>query len=204
MARKLGIKGRPLDLQTPEWEPLIEIADLHVEDFMWMYAVELRDKTRIQVYKHYWTRQSLHLDGDGRCFAYCETDRYQEIDVEWALSRALDEDILCREELAGWCMSEPEPDQIEIHWACPAEEIAIQRERIEHVIRHCGLQYVDHANQGAVAPGVRRITFLGDDADGVRLKVAAVDVPERGFLVVQASEIQGPDGLYGRAKRWRR
>jgi hypothetical protein len=204
MARKSGIKGKLLDVRVPEWEPLIEVADHHVSDFMWMYSVELKDKTRIQAYKHYWTRRPLHLDGDGRFYVYLEPDRYEQIDAEWALFKALDEDILRKRELARWSSSEPEPDQIVIHWARSEEEMGIGRERIEHVIRHCGLQYVDRADEGAVAPEVWRITFLGDDADGVRIEVAALDADEDAYLVVHAKEMEGPCGLYGRAERWRR
>ncbi len=46
----------------PEWEPLRNFAPDHAVDFMWMYAAELTDGTRLQAYKHYWTREHLHLE----------------------------------------------------------------------------------------------------------------------------------------------
>lgn len=52
-----------LDARAPEWEPLLNFAPDHIDDFMWMYSVDLKDGTRLQAYKHYWTRRYLHLDG---------------------------------------------------------------------------------------------------------------------------------------------
>ena len=73
MARKRGKRGRMLPLQTPEWEPLLDLAEDHVEDFMWMYVAELEDGTRIHAYKHYWTRHYVFLDGDGRAYRLCRS-----------------------------------------------------------------------------------------------------------------------------------
>jgi len=43
-----------------------------------MYAAELTDGTRLQAYKHYWTRDYLHLDDEGRAFIYVGQERYEE------------------------------------------------------------------------------------------------------------------------------
>jgi hypothetical protein len=58
----------PVD--TPTWEPLLKLAPDDIEDFMWMFDVELDDGTRPHAYKHRWTRRYVHLTDDGRAFAY--------------------------------------------------------------------------------------------------------------------------------------
>src|SRR5215510_11680837 len=98
MPKKRGMRGKSLDVRAPEWEPILNLAPDHVDDFMWMYAVELADGTRLQVYKHYWTRNVLHLDNEGRAFVYLEGKRYEEVEVDWVLSRVLSEDFLSRED----------------------------------------------------------------------------------------------------------
>jgi hypothetical protein len=42
------ILGRMLRVDGPEWEPLFNLAPDHVGDFMWMFAVQLADGTRLQ------------------------------------------------------------------------------------------------------------------------------------------------------------
>jgi hypothetical protein len=60
-------KGKTLGSCEPDWQPLI---DLLLEDFMWMFEVELTDGTHLHAYKHRGTRRYIHLTGDGRAFAY--------------------------------------------------------------------------------------------------------------------------------------
>jgi hypothetical protein len=36
-----AIAGEMLRIDTPTWEPLLELAPDHIEDFMWMFDVEL-------------------------------------------------------------------------------------------------------------------------------------------------------------------
>ncbi|HET8813902.1 MAG TPA: hypothetical protein VFM51_02980 [Solirubrobacterales bacterium] len=45
-----------LPVDAPEWEPLLNLAPDHVVDFMWMGTIQLADGTRLQAYKHHWTR----------------------------------------------------------------------------------------------------------------------------------------------------
>jgi hypothetical protein len=33
-------------------QPLLDLLPEHIDDFTWMYAVELEDGTRIEAYKH--------------------------------------------------------------------------------------------------------------------------------------------------------
>lgn len=75
--------------ERPDWEPLRAIVASIVDDFMWMFEVELEDGRRLQAYKHYWTRRYLHLDDDGRAFVFTRADDYLEVSPIWALDEVL-------------------------------------------------------------------------------------------------------------------
>jgi hypothetical protein len=74
---------------TPSWTPLLDIAPEHVDDFMWMFEVELDCGSRLHAYKHSDTRQYVHLTNEGRAFIYCGGGRYREVDPAWLLAMAL-------------------------------------------------------------------------------------------------------------------
>lgn len=74
---------------TPNWEPLLGVAPGEIDDFMWMFEVELEDGAKLQVYKHYYTRQYLHLDEGGCAFIYCCGGRYREVDSQELLTIVL-------------------------------------------------------------------------------------------------------------------
>jgi hypothetical protein len=38
--------------ETPNWKPLLDLEPDHVDDFMWMFEVELDGGARIHAYKH--------------------------------------------------------------------------------------------------------------------------------------------------------
>ncbi|HYC80512.1 MAG TPA: hypothetical protein VEB65_01920 [Solirubrobacterales bacterium] len=207
MARKRGIKGKLVDIWVPEWEPLLDLAPAHVADFMWMGSVELRDKTRLQLYKHYWTRDYLHLDGDGRAFIHTEPQRYREIEPAWLLARVLDE-YLADKNWFDWLRPRfPEPEEVRVEWTDSATKNGISHERSEYVVKHCGLHYRHGPPHGTEAPRPRefRTLFLGVDEDGVELEVAAVAGEYgEGFVVFHAAEMrQGYTDLLIRAERWR-
>lgn len=81
----------------PNWEPLLELAPTHIEDFMWMFEVELASGLRLHVFKHIETRKYLHLDAEGRAFAYLwdesipidEPGTYREVDPQRMLREVL-------------------------------------------------------------------------------------------------------------------
>ena len=207
MAKTSGIKGKLTDVWVAEWEPLLDLAPDHVADFMWMGSVELRDKTRLQLYKHYWTRDYLHLDGDGRAFVYTGPQRYREIEPSWLLARALDEH---RADKRWDDWSRPrarEPEEIRVEWTDSATKNGISQERSGYVAQHCGLRYRHRAPHGTEAPRPDefRTLFLGVDAEGAELEVAAVAGENcEGFLVFHAAEMRdGYADLLARAKRWR-
>jgi hypothetical protein len=82
-------KGRFVQCETPTWQPLLDLAPEHLDDFMWMHEVELESGLRLHAYKHRSTRCYLHLDIEGRAFIYREDEPYEEVDPEWLLKRAL-------------------------------------------------------------------------------------------------------------------
>ena len=209
MAKRRGIKGKSVDVWVPEWEPLLDLAALHVPDFMWMGSVELRDKTRLQLYKHYWTRDYLHLDGEGRAFVYVDPQRYEEVNPAWVLARALDEHMADMDWVDWIHLRDHDPEEIAIEWAETATRNGVSHERSEFVVRHCGLRYRHRAPLGTAAPRPDefRTLFLGVDEDGAELEVAAVTGDDySGKLVVFHAAEMRDDYRYllARAERWRK
>lgn len=84
-------RGEILDEFDPNWEPLLALARIYVDEFMWMFRVELRGGIRLEAYKHRWSRRYLFLTEDGRCFGFRGDSLYREIDVgevfDWAVGR---------------------------------------------------------------------------------------------------------------------
>ena len=70
-------RGRAVNWVSPNWEPLLRLARVYVEEFMWMYEAELRGGISLHAYKHWWTRRYLFLTEDGRAFSY-RGDLYRE------------------------------------------------------------------------------------------------------------------------------
>lgn len=77
--RKKPREGKIVNCEQPVWEPLLGLARIYVDEFMWMAEVELDNGTRLQIYKHYWTRRYLHLDGEGNAWFYRKDDRYEQL-----------------------------------------------------------------------------------------------------------------------------
>ena len=91
MLSKKPIAGEMLPpSDKPNWQPLEDLAPHHIDDFMWMFEVELADGTRLQAYKHYWTRRYMHLSEDRRAFVYRwgEGD-YEEVAACWLFDAVL-------------------------------------------------------------------------------------------------------------------
>jgi hypothetical protein len=198
-----AIKGRILKVERPEWEPLLNLAPDHVEDFMWMGTVQLTDGTRLQMYKHYWTRGYLHLAEDGRAFIFVPKTRYEEVNPPWLLMRVLRREI--DPELRYSVRQNVWPEEAEIKFARSATRHRISRERSLHVIGRCGLQIVERHWTPANSGPDRRITFLGDDLEGVALEVMAAERNDEEFLVIHAMNLRNHHrGLYEEARPWRK
>ena len=94
------LTGRSISSQ-PNWRPLLELIGLELVDwFMWMFAIELSDGTRVHAYKHRTTRRYFHLGEDGRAFAYIPRHSYLEVAPAAAIDEAFHE----------WDELYPEPD----------------------------------------------------------------------------------------------
>ncbi|MGN6557182.1 MAG: hypothetical protein ACTHLH_04120 [Solirubrobacterales bacterium] len=190
-----------LSLGDPEWEPLLNFAPDHVIDFMWMYAVELTDGTRLQAYKHYWTRDYLHLDDEGRTFVYAEKERYEEVNPPWLLRRILRGELEERYSVRQnvW------PDEPIIRFARSATKHRISRERSLYVIEQCGFQVVKRRRSANLYGSDKHVLFLGDDREGVALEVLAAESEEEEFTVIHAMNLRNKYlGLYEEAKKWRK
>ena len=203
MAKRRGLKGRMLKLRTPEWEPMIDLAPLHLGDFMWMFAVELSDRTRLQAYKHWWHRGYLHLDSEGRAFSYVEPDRYEEVDPQWILGLVLHEH---QEGRSRFCFEWPprlRPAEISVGWTDSATKNGIAKERSAYVVKHCGWRHVHRARPEAPRSDDLRVLFLGEDSEGEKLEVEAIEGEEVGFLIYHVAPLRdGYELMFGRCKPW--
>ena len=77
--RKKPREGDFVNFEQPVWEPLLGLARIYVDEFMWMGEIELDNGTRLQAYKHYWTRRYLHLDAERNAWFYREDGRYEQL-----------------------------------------------------------------------------------------------------------------------------
>lgn len=81
MARRKIYRGRMIQGEHPNWDPLERLVEAVASRFMWMFEVELRDGRRLQAYKHYDTRRYIHLSDDCAAFVYRPEERYGEWDA---------------------------------------------------------------------------------------------------------------------------
>jgi hypothetical protein len=195
------IRGRTLRVHAPEWEPLLNLAPDHVDDFMWMGTVQLVDGTRLQVYKHYWTRDYLRLSDDGRAFVFVPKTRYEEVNPPWLLMRVLRTEL--DPSLRYSVRQNVWPEEARISFARSATKHRISRQRSLYVVEHCGMQLVDRYWNPASSDVDRRVYFLGDDLEEVALEVVAVELDEESFTVIHAMELRERfRGLYEEARLW--
>jgi len=191
-----------LSAGEPEWEPLLNFAPDHVGAFMWMFAVELTDGTRLQAYKHYWNRDYLHLDNEGRAFIYAGKERYEEVNPPWLLTRILGVELEERYSVRQnvW------PEVPIIRFTRSATKHRISRERSLYVIEQCGFQVVKRRRtEGPWGYADKHVLFLGDDLEGVALEVLAAENVEEEFTVIHAMNLRTRYlGLYEEAKEWRK
>lgn len=201
MPSRKAIRGRILKVDAPEWEPLLNLAPDLVVDFMWMGTVQLTDGTRLQMYKHYWTRNYLHLSADGRAFVFVPKTRYEEVNPPWLLMRVLRTEL--DPKLRYSVRQNVWPEEARITFARSATKHRISRERSLYVIERCGFQMVDRYRNPANSGVDQRVVFLGDDLEGVPLEVLAVEPDEDEFLVIHAMNLGNRlRGFYEEARAW--
>lgn len=201
MPSRKAIRGRILKTHAPEWEPLLNLAPDHVGDFMWMGTVQLTDGTRLQAYKHYRTRDYLHLAEDGRAFVFVPKTRYEEVNPPWLLMRALGTEL--DPNLRYSVRQNVWPEEARITFARSATRHRISRERSLHVIENCGIQFVDRFWNPATSDVDRKVYFLGDDLEEVAIEVVAVESYEEDFRVIHSMKLRSRfRGLYEEARSW--
>lgn len=203
MPSRKAIRGRMLKVDAPEWEPLLNLAPDLVVDFMWMGTVQLIDGTRLQMYKHYWTRNYLHLSEEGRAFVFVPKTRYEEVNPPWLLMRVLrtelDPNLRYSVRQNVW------PEEARITFARSATRHRISRERSLQVIEHCGIQFVDRFRNPVTSDVDRKVYFLGDDLEEVAIEVVAAESYEEDFRVIHAMELRSRfRALYEEARSWAR
>lgn len=179
----------------------MNLAPDHVIDFMWMGTVQLTDGSRLQAYKHYWTRGYLHLADDGRAFVFVPKTRYEEVNPPWLLMRVLRKEL--DPSLRYSVRQNVWSEEAQITFARSATKHRISRERSLHVIDRYGIQFVDRYWNPATSDVDRRVYFLGDDLEEVALEVVAVELEEDEFSVIHAMKLRNRfRGLYEEARSW--
>jgi hypothetical protein len=196
-------RGGDLSWGEPDWQPLINLAPEHLEDFMWMYSTELEDGAVLHAYKHWWTRCYIFLDRTGRAFTYTERGRYRQVDALRLLDEVLagaDREIepryLARDDALD--------DHSAIKWAPSAARHGISQQRARFVLEHRCLHLVEggSAGEGDREPAV---VFLGEDRKGVALELTAVELEDDRLLILTAMPLRDSYRRpYEEAIEWRR
>jgi hypothetical protein len=173
------LRGGEMQGEQPNWEPILELAPEEIDDFMWMFEVELEDGAMVQAYKHWWTRGYVHLDFGGRAFVFTEDNRYEEVDGEDLLQA-----VLRGRESRGEIVRQNAPvDDCKISWARSAARHRISRENTAYVIGHAGICFEGEEGIDGFQP---RLFFFGADPDGRELEVAAVELSGDRLRVIHA------------------
>lgn len=75
-------RGKFSERWEPNWEPILHLARIYVDEFMWMGEIELTGGTRLQAYKNYWTRRYIYLDDEANAFRYRGDGLYRKVAEE--------------------------------------------------------------------------------------------------------------------------
>jgi hypothetical protein len=198
------LHGELLSFRDPEWQPLINLAPEHVEDFMWMHSVELEDGSIVHAYKHWWTRRYVHLDRVGRAFAYFECDCYRQTDP----LRLLDEVLADGDGLipSRYIVRHNVLAQYRrLRWARSATRHRVSRPRVEFLLANDCVHLVEGPGTDAAQRLDPRQVFLGDDGDGVPLEVMGILLDGEVLLVIHAMAMRERYRLaYEEAKKWQK
>jgi hypothetical protein len=181
----------------PNWGPLLELAPEEMDDFMWMFEVELEDGAMVQAYKHWWTRGYVHLDFGGRAFIFDDDNLYAEVDAEELLAAVL-RGRESRAEIVGlneWV------DASKITCAPTATRHGVSEADAVHVVEHSGVCFEESEGFG-FQPA---LFFFGADGGGRELEIAVVELTGGRLRVVHAMPLRDRFGIdYAEARGWRR
>jgi hypothetical protein len=178
------LRGRIIQVDFPRWGALFDLASQHLEEFMWMFEVELEDGIRPDAYKHCGIGNHLHLDDHGRAFVHREDDRFEEVDPGWLL------DAVARPKRFGRLSDynvRRNYQPFNLEWARSATRHRISRERSRYVIQCCSFYFEEAVVSDGTPP---RFVFVGDDPDGIAIEVVAVEVAPRQILVIHAMPLR--------------
>jgi hypothetical protein len=195
---KRTLRGGGMQGEEANWEPLLELAPEEIDDFMWMFEVELEDGAMVQAYKHWWTRGYVHLDFAGRAFVFTEDNAYEEVDPHELLAAVLSG----RESRASILGQEEWIDSSKLEWAPSATRHGVSCADGAYVIEHAGLCFEEEERDHEFHP---RLFFFGQDQAGTELEVAAVELRDARLYVIHAMPLRQPFGIdYLEAMGWRR
>lgn len=180
---KRALRGGGMRGDQPNWEPLLELAPEEIDDFMWMFEVELEDGAMVQAYKHWWTRRYVHLDFGGRAFVFTEDDLYEEVHAEELLAAVL----RGRESRAKIVRQNDWVADDKISWARSATRHRIPREATAYVIEHARVCFEEEEGQDGFQP---RLFFFGKDANERELEVAAVELSGDRLRVIHSMPLR--------------
>lgn len=193
-----ALRGGDMQGETANWEPLLELAPEEVDDFMWMFEVELEDGAMVQAYKDWWTRRYLHLDFAGCAFVFTGEGLYAEVDPDELLSAVL----RGRESRAKIVRQNEWVDGEKLEWARSATRHRISRESSRFVVEHAGICFEEEERADDFQP---RLFFFGQDAEGEELEVAAVELRDARLRVIHAMRLRRRFGIdHMEAIGWRR
>lgn len=193
------------NFERPEWGPLTELAPEHIEDFMWMFEVELENGVALHAYKHWETRRYLHLDHGGRAYVYVwnedlaadDDGEYREVDPEWLLQLVVDN------RRATLVPEDAKANFRRLRWARAASRHRISRRRVRFVLERCRLRFTEDPPEDPPQEASKRLVFLGDDEHGRAIEVMAVKHEDNSLLVIHAMDLRDRYRLdYEEAKRW--
>jgi hypothetical protein len=195
---KKTLRGGDMQGGDPNWEPLLDLAPDEIDDFMWMFQVELEDGAMVQAYKHWWTRRYVHLDFAGRAFVFIDEGTYEEVDPGELLSAVL----RGRESRAKIVRQNEWVGPEKLVWARSATRHRISRRRTQFVIEHAGICFEEEEGRDDYEP---RLFFFGRDADDLALEVVAVELGDDRLRVIHSMEMRDRFRIdYLEALGWRR
>jgi hypothetical protein len=94
--------------------------------------------------------------------------------------------------------------QKRVRFARSATKHRVSKDRIKHVIAHCGLAFEESAPSQASEARDDRFVILGDDAEGRELEVMAVEGSQGELVVIHAIKLREKyREQYKEAKQWR-
>lgn len=171
----------------PNWEPLLELAPEEIDDFMWMFEVELEDGAMVQAYKHWWTRRYLHLDFAGRAFIFLDSGLYEEVDPAELLVV-----VLNRRESRSAILQQDRVDCSKIECAPSASRHGVSAADCAYVIEHAGICFEAECRYDEFEP---RLFFFGKDGAGTRLEVVAIGLRDERLRVIHAMALRQAFGV---------